>query len=287
MGMTDGRFAVIGDLQETSRLEFWREDNCEERALIVRRVAEEKPAFVVLLGDLVFDGSSPRHWSRFDELVAPLREAGVPMVPILGNHDYGWDKGKGLAHYLERFPDLGGNRWHRRRFDSLELVFLDSNAAAHDGADWKEQLGWFSGVLERADADPACRGTLVFVHHPPFTNSSMTRGSGIVRRSFVEPFERANKTRAMLSGHVHSYERFERAGKTFVVSGGGGGPRVRLVAERRSRHPDLYRPASRSRRPCHYLSVALSPGALSIEVIGLEKGCRSFAAMETFDLALA
>jgi hypothetical protein len=285
--MTDSRFAVIGDLQETSRLEFWREDNREERARLVRRIAEDMPSFVVLLGDLVFDGSSPRHWSRFDAVVAPLREAGVPMVPILGNHDYWWDRSKGLAHYLERFPELHGNRWHRRRFDSLELVFLDSNVAAHTGADWNEQLRWFSGVLEDADADASCRGTLVFVHHPPFTNSAVTRGSGVVRRSFVEPFVRAAKTRAMLSGHVHSYERFERGGKMFVVSGGGGGPRVELVAERRSRHRDLYRPVSRSRRPCHYLSVVLSAGALSVEVIGLEKGCRSFAAMETFHLALA
>jgi 3',5'-cyclic AMP phosphodiesterase CpdA len=285
--MMDERFAVIGDLQETSRLEFWREDNREERALIVRRIAEEKPRFVVLLGDLVFDGSSPRHWSRFDALVAPIRDAGVPMVPILGNHDYWWDKGKGLAQYLERFPELEGNRWHRRRFESLELVFLDSNAAAHTDADWKEQLRWFSGVLDGADADASCRGTLVFVHHPPFTNSTVTRGSGIVRRAFVDPFVGANKTRAMLSGHVHSYERFERGGKTFVVSGGGGGPRVRLYAERLARHRDLYRPTSRSRRPCHYLSMVVTADALSIDAIGLEKGCRSFAVMETFELPLA
>jgi 3',5'-cyclic AMP phosphodiesterase CpdA len=285
--MTGRHFAVIGDLQETSRFEFWREDNAEERALIVRRVAEERPELVVLLGDLVFDGSSPRHWSRFDALVAPIREAGVRMVPILGNHDYWWGKSKNLHHYMRRFPELQGNRWHRRRFGPLELVFLDSNPSAHTRAEWQEQLGWFSGVLETSDADAACRGTVVFVHHPPFTNSAVTRGNEIVRRAFVEPFVRAKKTRVMLSGHVHSYERFEHGGKTFVVSGGGGGPRVRLVGEARSRHRDFYRPTSSSRRPCHYLSIAVSTRSLSIEAIGLEKGCRSFGPMETFDLSLA
>jgi 3',5'-cyclic AMP phosphodiesterase CpdA len=285
--MTGRRFAAIGDLQDTSHLEFWREDNRAERALLVRRIAEEKPEFVVLLGDLVFDGSSPRHWRRFDELVAPIRAAGVPMVPILGNHDYWWGKSKNLRHYRERFPELEGHRWHRRRFESLELVFLDSNAAAQSAADRQEQLKWFSGVLRAADGDTSCRGTLVFVHHPPFTNSAVTRGNDWVRRSFVEPFVSATKTRAMLSGHVHSYERFEHGGKTFVVSGGGGGPRVRLVAEDRTRHRDLYRPASSSRRPCHYLSVALSVGSLSIEAIGIEKGGRSFGAMESFELKLA
>ncbi len=142
-------------------------------------------------------------------------------------------------------------------------------------------------MLDGADGDATCRGTLVFVHHPPFTNSAVTRGSAVVRRSFVEPFVRADKTRLMLSGHVHSYERFEHGGKTFVVSGGGGGPRVRLVSERRSRHRDLYCPAAKSRRPLHYLSVELSDGAIQIEAIGLEKGCRSFAVMETFVSHLA
>jgi hypothetical protein len=285
--MTGRRFAVIGDLQETSRFEFWREDNSKERALLVRRIAEERPSFVVLLGDLVFDGSSPGQWRRFDALVAPIREAGVAMVPILGNHDYLWGKAKNLRHYLARFPEIEGNRWYRRRFESLELVFLDSNAPAHTRADWQEQLGWFSRVLDAADADASCRGTVVFVHHPPFTNSALTRDNEIVRRRFVEPFVRAIKTRIMLSGHVHSYERFEHGGKTFVVSGGGGGPRVRLVAEGRARHRDLYRPTTSGKRPCHYLSMVLSAGFLSIEAIGLEKGCRSFGAMETFDLTLA
>jgi 3',5'-cyclic AMP phosphodiesterase CpdA len=284
--MTDSRFAAIGDLQRTSLLEFWREDNAKERALLVRRIADEKPSFVVLLGDLVFDGSSPRHWRRFDAIVAPIREAGVPMIPILGNHDYWWGRSRNLRHYLTRFPELEGRRWHRRRFESLELVFLDSNVPAQTEHEFREQVRWFSDALETSDADASCRGTAVFVHHPPFTNSAVTRGSEIVRRAFVEPFVRAKKTRIMLSGHVHSYERFVHEGKTFVVSGGGGGPRVRLVDERRSRHRDLYRPASSARRPCHYLSLAVSAGLLSIEAIGLEKGCRSFDAMETFDLAL-
>jgi hypothetical protein len=91
----------------------------------------------------------------------------------------------------------------------------------------------------------------------------------------------------MVSGHVHSYERFEQAGKTFLVSGGGGGPRVRLFAERRRRHPDLYRAPPGSRRPCHYLSVGLIERALSVEVLGLEKGCVSFVTMEAFELDLS
>ena len=126
-GMASGGFAVIGDLQETSRLEFWRENNAEKRAWLVSRIVERHPALLVLLGDLVFDGSSEAHWRRFDVLVSPLVEARIPIVPILGNHDYWWGGARNLRHFHDRFPELGGNRWHRRRFESLELVFLDSN----------------------------------------------------------------------------------------------------------------------------------------------------------------
>jgi 3',5'-cyclic AMP phosphodiesterase CpdA len=281
------RFAVVGDLQETSRLEFWREDNAVERKRLIDRVAEDKPAFVVLLGDLVFDGSSSRQWERFDALVAPLREASVPMVPILGNHDYWWGRQKNLRHFDRRFPELDGRRWHRRRFGALELVFLDSNLSAQTRSKWQDQIRWFGEVVDEAEVDASCRGTLVFVHHPPLTNSSVTRDSAVVRRSFLGPFLSAKKTRAMVSGHVHGYERFEETGKTFLVSGGGGGPRVRLLAEGRRRHLDLYAAASRTRHQVHYLSMELSARSLSVEVFGLERGCRSFVPMETFDLELS
>ncbi len=285
--MTAERFAIVGDLQETSRLEFWREDNARERGRLIERIAEERPAFLVLLGDLVFDGSSVAQWKRFDALVAPLADARIPLVPILGNHDYWWGKQKNLRHYYERFPELDGNRWHTRRLASLALVFLDSNFAAQSPLDREEQTRWFARVLEEADADASCSATLVFVHHPPFTNSSVSRDSVVVRRHFLRPFLDAKKTRAMLSGHVHSYERFEQAGKTFVVSGGGGGPRVRLLAGQRARHRDLYQREAGPRRPMHYLSVGLTESALSVEALGLDERQGSFEPMETFGWELS
>jgi 3',5'-cyclic AMP phosphodiesterase CpdA len=285
--MDRNSFAVVGDLQETSRLEFWREDNAAERAALIEHIARAKPAFVVLLGDLVFDGSSAAQWRRFDALVSPLRDGGIPVVPILGNHDYGWDTQKSLRHYDARFPELGGRRWHSRRFEALELVFLDSNSGALSGPAGRGQTDWFAQALDEADRDPDCRGTLVFVHHPPLTNSSITRDSAAVRRFFLRPFLRAAKTRAMVSGHVHSYERFEEGGKTFIVSGGGGGPRVRLLGERRSRHRDLYCGTPGIKRPCHYLSIDLEQGAMSVRVLGVAKGDAQLAPLETFGLALS
>ncbi|MEO6420978.1 MAG: metallophosphoesterase, partial [Polyangiaceae bacterium] len=105
------RFVVVGDLQRTSLLEFWRESNDAERAVLVRAIAELHPAFVAMTGDMVFDGSSKKKWSDFDELCTPLREAGVPVVAAFGNHEY-WGGREGEAQVFARVPTLGGRHWY-------------------------------------------------------------------------------------------------------------------------------------------------------------------------------
>jgi hypothetical protein len=61
-----GRFAIVGDLQSTSRMEFWRKSNAQERVQLIQQVATEAPDFLAIVGDLVFRGSSATHWAGFD-----------------------------------------------------------------------------------------------------------------------------------------------------------------------------------------------------------------------------
>jgi hypothetical protein len=81
-------FIVVEDTQRTSFWEIWREQNDEARIAVLCKIASEEPAFVIHLGDLVFQGSSPRHWQRFDEYAADIRRKKIPVFPILGNHEY-------------------------------------------------------------------------------------------------------------------------------------------------------------------------------------------------------
>jgi hypothetical protein len=85
---TSGRVAVIADLQRTSYLEFWRESNDPERAALVQALAAARPDAVFVIGDLVFDGGSARHWADLDALMAPVRDAGIPVFAAFGNHEY-------------------------------------------------------------------------------------------------------------------------------------------------------------------------------------------------------
>jgi 3',5'-cyclic AMP phosphodiesterase CpdA len=276
-----GRFAAVGDLQRTSLAEVWRESNDREREGVIQSIAGDGPDFVALLGDLVFRGSSGAEWARFDTLAAPLREARIPVVPILGNHEYWVARRPALANFFARFPNLGGRHWHATRYGPLSVVALDSNIRFLARPAWEEQKSWFAGELARSDADRRVRGTLVLVHHPPYTNSTVTGDEPHVQRAFVPPFAAARKTIAMLSGHVHSYERFERGGKVYVVAGGGGGPRVRLAAGNRRRHADdLF--DGPSVRHFHYLLSTVTAEGLSFEMKGMDKGGSRFEALDGF-----
>jgi 3',5'-cyclic AMP phosphodiesterase CpdA len=279
-----GRFAAVGDLQRTSRAEVWRESNDRERERVLRAIAAEAPDFVALLGDLVFRGSSAAEWARFDALASPIRQARIPVLPVLGNHEYWVARGPALSNFFARFPHLEGRRWHAVTYGPLRILALDSNLRFLTPTTWEEQRLWFERQLSEADADGEIRGVLVLVHHPPYTNSTVTSDEVHVQRTFVPGFERSAKTLAMLSGHVHSYERFLRAGKAYVVTGGGGGPRVRLAAESRRRHSDdLF--GGPSIRDFHYLVGTVTPAGLEIEMKGMPKGGEAFAALERFTLA--
>jgi hypothetical protein len=240
-----------------------------------------------MLGDLVFRGSSRADWRDFDESCSPLSARAIPIFPILGNHEYWTSPGAGLKNFFARFPALGGRHWYSIRYGPLALACLDSNLRRLRRRRWEEQLRWYRAELQFCDEEPSTRGVLSLVHHPPYTNSTVTGDELHVQREIVPPFLAAAKTLGMISGHVHSYERFRRRGRTFLVAGGGGGPRIRLATSgRRRRHTDdLYEgPALRF---LHFLWVRLVPEGLEVETVGIAKGAREFEVMDRFRLEFA
>jgi predicted phosphodiesterase len=269
---------VLGDTQRTSlpeRLLLGREQNERERqALIAKLAREEQPALVVHLGDLVCCGASQREWRYFDRLVAPLRALGIPIRPVLGNHDYWGPRSLALRHARRRFPELAPHTFAAQQHGELGLLWLDSNLT---GAAAAEQLRWFDAALEGYERERSIRGVLVFAHHPPFSNARHQQRMGPVLTALLGPFCSAGKTLAWLSGHVHGYERFQLRGKTFIVSGGAGGPRVSYRTGAAAPHRAAYATADGKPRPFHYLVLEATAEQLHCDVKCLEGRLESFA----------
>jgi hypothetical protein len=280
-----GRFAIVGDLQRTSRLEFWRPSNAHAGRQLIHQIVAAHPDFLAIVGDLVFWGASAAEWAAFDQLTTPLWAARVPVLPLLGNHDYGLAPTAALPHFFARFPYLGGRHWFSTTYGPLGLIFLDSNVRRLSAAHWDAQVAWYQLALVDFERMAAIRGVLVLLHHPPYTNSTLIADSLAVQHTFVPPFAQAHKTLAMVAGHVHSYERYARAGKTFLVTGGGG-PRMTVATGRRRRHSDD-RFAGPPRRGFHFLLLTPLPSGLCIEMQGWQPPQEAFATLDGFTLPWA
>src|SRR5690348_11383001 len=75
-----------------------------KREAIVRALTKERPDFVVINGDVVYNGYDKEDWGVFQSETAPLRDEGVKIFPALGNHDiHGGEDG--LRNYFANFPD--------------------------------------------------------------------------------------------------------------------------------------------------------------------------------------
>ncbi|MBI4819544.1 MAG: metallophosphoesterase [Deltaproteobacteria bacterium] len=222
---TDAHFpmAIVGDTQRTLWVErlVRRAQNDESRDLLSAAIAAAAPRTFIHLGDLVSYGSSPKEWQRFDAWVEPIRASGAKAFAVVGNHDT-WGA-PSLTQMRKRFPELSADRHYGARAGDLDLLFLDSNLTKES---WDRQRTWLEASLAAADDDPTVRGVMIFLHHPPFTLARGHAGHRRARAELVPSLFRSSKVLAVFSGHAHGYERFEAGGKTFVVSGGGGGPRV-------------------------------------------------------------
>jgi 3',5'-cyclic AMP phosphodiesterase CpdA len=261
---------LVGDTQRTSLGErlLLREQNDGPRAQVVAEIAREAPGLVVILGDLVESGGSRRAWAFFDSLTAPLGEAAIPTVAVLGNHDYRGVPGAGPAAVASRFPALASRTWGVVRSGAIAVVLLDSNFEQFGTGETRRQIAWFESELDALDRDPSVSAVVVCCHHPPYTNSRVVSPSAAVAELFVPPFSRARKAVLFASGHCHSYEHFRRDGRDFVVTGGGGGPRQKVeVGPLRREFVDLF--AGPAVRPFHFCKVDLAGGRLVVEMVAL------------------
>lgn len=272
---------LIGDTQRTSFWEFWRENNTPFRKAILRKVASLQPAFVLHVGDLVFQGASTGHWEEFDDNASSIREQGIPVFPVLGNHEYYGDNSEALSQYFSRFPALHNRQWYSFRFRSIAFVLLNSNFDELNEEEIREQNDWYAQTMRQQQADSAVSTIVVVCHHPPYSNSTVVGDNPDVQQHFVPLFNTTPKARLLVSGHCHSYEHFIKGEKHFLITGGGGGPRqeVELNPEQQ-RHTDSYIGAAI--RPLHFCTVELRNTTLQIQMLQLHQDTGTWSVGDMF-----
>jgi hypothetical protein len=195
-------------------------DNRSDRAAhqrVVNRMllTSPMPALALNIGDLAYEGSLPDYETFFD--VERGLVSRLPMYPSLGNHDI-----RNMTNWF-RFLDLPNNeRWYTVRYGNSVFHCLDNYSNYAPGS---PQYDWLVSELQSDSANPSTSHIFVWFHDPPYTTSAAHSSDMAVRQYLCPLFERFLVAIVFL-GHVHGYEHSLVNGVHYIISGGGGAPRL-------------------------------------------------------------
>lgn len=198
--------------------------NPRVRKWLVDRIAAEHPQAILLTGDTPYVGSDPADWRVFQDETAPWREQRILELPATGNHEVRGDRVKGINNYLANFPSIARHRYYSALLGPVEVISLDCTMSA---ASSSPQGRWFAAQLDHI---PQQVEFLFILFHIPWMadrQSQIFAGlptpPALALRNILEArLGRIHPKVVVFNGHIHNYERFERNGVAYVVTGGGG-----------------------------------------------------------------
>lgn len=168
------------------------------RGVLERLGGLEDVDLVVHSGDASEDGTA-ESYRTLHELLDPFARAlGAPLVVAMGNHDVS-----------DAYAEVAGPGDHDPRYqdraittaDGARAIVLDSSVpgAGYGHLD-PVQLDWLRSVL----AQPASRGTVLTIHHPPLQAATrMLRALDLDGLDALGEVIAGSDVRVILSGHYH------------------------------------------------------------------------------------
>jgi hypothetical protein len=219
------RFVAYGDTRFTDPANT-KDTNPAVRQELVRAIAAVHPTFISFGGDIPFNGFSRDDWKVYDQETAIWRQRRIAVFPALGNHELRGDVDLALENYFARFPILQKNRFYSVRAANTLLLTLDSGLDETTGV----QGEWLQNQFKHIPAEVDF--VFVILHHPPVTSAgdkTNGRGGSSPRpaeqklAAYLEQQQQTMRARIVVfASHVHNYERHQRGGVTYFVTGGGG-----------------------------------------------------------------
>jgi hypothetical protein len=198
------------------------------RQWLVKQIATEHPAAVIMNGDVPLAGDVASDYTVFQAETKAWRDAHLRVFPALGNHEFHGDPQKDLENWWTAFPELRNRRWYSAQLGSrVYLLVLDSDTSLLPGSD---QANWIEKQLGGLPA--SIDFVIVSLHHPPVADVQQhievdhnPRPNEIALRDYLSKAAPASHASFLISaGHIHNYERAAVDGVTYLVSGGGGAP---------------------------------------------------------------
>jgi hypothetical protein len=255
------RFDVEADVGASS--------DYENVASTQRQIAADKPAFVIVAGDLTYanDKGQAAVDRHFNDVMVWSRRAAY--MPAWGNHE--WDESTDdLRNYKGRFalphpqaspgaPSAGccGSDWGW--FDAGGVRFI-SYPEPYTSATWRDWQAKAAPLMAAAQGNPRIHFIVTFGHRPAYSTGHHP-GDNTLSAAIDALGDRYSKYVLNLNGHSHNYERFVPIHHVVHITAGGGG--ASLESWSRGKDP---RTAFRALHLEH-LRVNVTATALRIEAV--------------------
>ena len=224
---------------------------------------QAKPDLVLCAGDMVAGQKTSlptsqlqAMWAGFDQSVrAPLEQAGIPLLPAIGNHDgssqqqqghwvYGRERRQAELFWGKHCGNLQSGFIESKRFPfhyawrrpGLFVIVIDASSANVDSS----QRRWIEAALNSAHRQPddLC---LVMGHLPltAFSDGRARTGECIANPQGLAALMRNGGVDLLISGHHHAWYPSESMGLRLLSLGAmGSGPR-RIIGSSLPSPPSL------------------------------------------------
>ncbi len=172
----------------------------------------KRPAAVIINGDLALNNGQPDDYTHFASLIAPLREAGMPVHLSMGNHDDRDVFYEVLTAEKPANAAVASKHVGVVQTAKANLFLLDSLKArmVAQGLLGEEQLAWLGKALDAHADKPA----LVFAHHNPRLGGEERHFPGGLEDSqpLWELLAARPHVKAYIHGHIHHRDFFNHRG---------------------------------------------------------------------------
>ena len=249
---------AYGDMRFTNPM-VTKGTNPRVRKWLAEKVGQEHPQALLLTGDMPFIGGDYRDWLDFHQETAIWRQNHLLVLPTIGNHEVYGGAEAGLENYFRGFPEIQDHRYYSALLGSVEVISLDSASAAGPSTPQGE---WFAAQLSHL---PAQVQFVLILYHTPWVVDRQTQmfthlptKEAISLRNILEAHLQGLHARVVVfNGHIHNYERFERLGVEYIITGGGGAEPYPLLYRGKA---DLYRDPGFP--VYHYLTLEIRNGQM-------------------------
>lgn len=172
----------------------------------------DKPATVIVSGDLAFSNGAAADYSTFGQILLPVR----PLAPVhltLGNHDNRENFWRAFPHDTARPPSVPDKQAAVFSTDAANWFLLDSLDITGQtaGALGNSQIDWLDLQLSAQPEKPA----LVVCHHP----LDLTGLMGLKDSASLELLlARHRQVKAFIFGHTHNWNVVQHSSGVHLIN---------------------------------------------------------------------